>query len=80
MTQGDNTIIPTSDLAQVENHKEDIEPQTSLQSAYSLSKGKVWKTATGANFLASAARYDSWERSTSSLSAAALSLNCTLIS
>lgn len=38
MTQGDNTIIPTSDLAQVGNHKEATEPQTSLQFAYSLSK------------------------------------------
>lgn len=80
MTQGDNTIIPTSDLAQVENHKEDIEPQTSLQPAYSLCKGKVWNTAIGVNFLASAGQYNSWERNTSSLSWAVLSLNCTLIS
>lgn len=41
MTQGDNTIIPSSDLARVEHHKEDIEPQTSPQAVHSLSKGKV---------------------------------------
>lgn len=62
MTQGDNTIIPSSDLARVEHHKEDIEPQSSPQAAHSLSKGKVWNTTPGSNFLASAAPDKSWER------------------
>lgn len=44
MTQGDNTIIPTSDLGQVDNHKADIKLQNLVQLAHSPFKGNLWNS------------------------------------
>lgn len=59
MTQGDNTITPTSDLARVGNYKEATEPQNFFTVCLFTVRGKAQNKAIGTNFLASAAHYNS---------------------